>query len=639
MAQEKITIKFIPDGHTDLIKALNNLAKAQREVQNVVASAGKVVKGATVTTQKFSTIAAGLTTKLKAQGLSWKKLGVEANLVKRAYKGNKLAIEKLRVAMKQGHNGSRLLHNSFATLRSQLLLFQFAMAMGVRQLVKFADQAAKIESMSRAFNTLAGGGETATIAMDKLKVATDGTMSQFDLFQQANNAMILGVTKNSDEMAEMFDIAQRLGRALGVDTKLSVESLIVGIGRQSRMMLDNIGIVTDVEKANAAYAKQLDKSKDELTDTERRQAFLNATMEAAREKLATMPAEIASTQDAYDSLRASASDASVALGELFAQLLLLPEVSQGSASILREFADNIDNISLAARTALTLFFGLPVEFRKTAEAMGEISENIGETFEIPDLELSMDALRIPDDAIISWDKYLQKQKESEQINVDYQSSLNKIHAAFLENEEAMNMAVSGFSNMTSAMKGELDARMKNEMDALKATSAYQRADSDRRKTMEEGVTKKFASERTRLAKFEKASNLAQAGMNIAEGITRALSKANIPLAVLLGIMGAVQVTAIASTPIPKFATGGMIGGRRHSQGGTMIEAEQGEYIMSRNAVVSVGLENLNRMNQGGGGGAVTVNVSGNVLSQDFVEGELAENIKEAVRRGTDFGIS
>ena len=35
--------------------------------------------------------------------------------------------------------------------------------------------------------------------------------------------------------------------------------------------------------------------------------------------------------------------------------------------------------------------------------------------------------------------------------------------------------------------------------------------------------------------------------------------------------------------------------------------------------------------------SVVVNVSGNVLTQDFVEGELAENIKEAIRRGTDFG--
>ena len=90
---------------------------------------------------------------------------------------------------------------------------------------------------------------------------------------------------------------------------------------------------------------------------------------------------------------------------------------------------------------------------------------------------------------------------------------------------------------------------------------------------------------------------------------------------------------------PKMAQGGMIGGRRHSQGGTMINAEAGEFVMSRSAVQSVGIENLNRMNEGGGGGSVTVNVSGNVLSQDFVEGELAENIKEAIRRGTDFGIS
>ena len=57
---------------------------------------------------------------------------------------------------------------------------------------------------------------------------------------------ILGVSKNSDEMAEMFDIAQRLGRALGRDTASSVESLVTGIGRQSRLMLDNIGIIVKV---------------------------------------------------------------------------------------------------------------------------------------------------------------------------------------------------------------------------------------------------------------------------------------------------------------------------------------------------------------------------------------------------------
>ena len=89
----------------------------------------------------------------------------------------------------------------------------------------------------------------------------------------------------------------------------------------------------------------------------------------------------------------------------------------------------------------------------------------------------------------------------------------------------------------------------------------------------------------------------------------------------------------------KYEQGGYVGGRRHSQGGTMIEAEKGEFVMSRNAVQSIGLETLNQMNKGGGGGNININVSGNVLTQDFVEGELAESIKEAVRRGSDFGLS
>ena len=37
-------------------------------------------------------------------------------------------------------------------------------------------------------------------------------------------------------------------------------------------------------------------------------------------------------------------------------------------------------------------------------------------------------------------------------------------------------------------------------------------------------------------------------------------------------------------------------------------------------------------------GGIVVNISGNVLTSDWVENDLAENIREAVRRGTDFGI-
>tara|TARA_Y100001938_G_scaffold121181_1_gene168566 strand:+ start:2774 stop:4558 length:1785 start_codon:yes stop_codon:yes gene_type:complete len=133
----------------------------------------------------------------------------------------------------------------------------------------------------------------------------------------------------------------------------------------------------------------------------------------------------------------------------------------------------------------------------------------------------------------------------------------------------------------------------------------------------------------------------QAGIDAYAAANRALASGVPPFSYIQAAasyaMGAANVVQIEKG-IGKFESGGLIGGRRHSQGGTIIEAEQGEFVMSRSAVEAVGIENMNRINQGGGAG-ITVNVSGNVMTQDFVENDLAEAIKEAARKGADFGIS
>ena len=60
----------------------------------------------------------------------------------------------------------------------------------------------------------------------------------------------------------------------------------------------------------------------------------------------------------------------------------------------------------------------------------------------------------------------------------------------------------------------------------------------------------------------------------------------------------------AAAPQPNlgknYEQGGLIGGRRHAQGGTLIEAEQGEAIMTRGAVTMFG-PLLSQLNQMGGG--------------------------------------
>jgi hypothetical protein len=57
-------------------------------------------------------------------------------------------------------------------------------------------------------------------------------------------------------------------------------------------------------------------------------------------------------------------------------------------------------------------------------------------------------------------------------------------------------------------------------------------------------------------KVDKALKLAQAVMNTSAGVTKALSVGNIPLAVLIGGLGAVQIATIAQTKYKGFAKGG-----------------------------------------------------------------------------------
>lgn len=65
-------------------------------------------------------------------------------------------------------------------------------------------------------------------------------------------------------------------------------------------------------------------------------------------------------------------------------------------------------------------------------------------------------------------------------------------------------------------------------------------------------------------------------------------------------LGAVQLATVMAEPLPKAARGRYIQGRRHSQGGEVIEAEDGEFIMNRRSVQMFWPE-LSAMSVAGGG--------------------------------------
>ncbi|HUV64837.1 MAG TPA: hypothetical protein VMW24_13140, partial [Sedimentisphaerales bacterium] len=161
--------------------------------------------------------------------------------------------------------------------------------MALTAVIKGAERLQEIAPVQRAFDSLSRSiGSTADVMISKLRPATLGLMSDFDLMKQLNQAVALGVATDEKQMSKLTSSAVKLGRALGLDVNRAMESLVTGIGRQSRLMLDNLGIIVKAEDAYERYAKGLGKTSDKLTEQERKAAFTAAAMEALDKAVAKL---------------------------------------------------------------------------------------------------------------------------------------------------------------------------------------------------------------------------------------------------------------------------------------------------------------------------------------------------------------
>tara|TARA_R100000234_G_scaffold3488_1_gene2912 strand:+ start:6562 stop:8721 length:2160 start_codon:yes stop_codon:yes gene_type:complete len=368
-AQNTIEIKFQAKDAPKLKKAIESLDKATKSLISSQAHLSKAGKKVIDHQSRQTDALRKMQVRLKALGGSLRRSGVSTELLIKAQQGHAVALQMVRNQVaryerqlkglgettKKTSQRTRILGGSFAVIRSKMLLFNFAMALGVRQLINFSQQASRLDSMKASFASLAGGTMDSQKALEDLRIATNNTMSEFDLLQQANNALVLGVAKNSDEMAEMFDIAQRLGRALGRDTASSVESLITGIGRQSRLMLDNIGIIVKTKDAYAVYAEELNKSVDSLTEVEQKQAFLNATLDSAKRAVALAGDEFENSQSMFEKLSATSENTSAIIGEALTPAFIdLSKVLIFGLNKLSDFTRGIFGLSIALERRKTL---------------------------------------------------------------------------------------------------------------------------------------------------------------------------------------------------------------------------------------------------------------------------------------------
>jgi len=145
---------------------------------------------------------------------------------------------------------------------------------------KLGESGAELEALEVKFDRMARAfGKSAGEMLAAWEEASAGTLSRAEMMAKANQAALLGLPV--DRLADLLTIARNASEATGESVSYMFDSLVTGIGRQSKMVLDNLGIVFTAEEAYKAYAQSIGKSADALTAQEQQAAFLEATLQAA----------------------------------------------------------------------------------------------------------------------------------------------------------------------------------------------------------------------------------------------------------------------------------------------------------------------------------------------------------------------
>ena len=395
------------------------------------------------------------------------RLLIQAEVAKAVQALNK--VEKEQKDIKKQNDG---LKKSFAAVGGAIVS-----AFAVQALANYSKESlvlkARADSLTKAFTNLGRGIGLNEQSLEKFRKATNGTVSDIDLMVQANNAMLLGIVQNENEFAELIDSAQRLAKAVGKDTLFGIESLTTGIGRQSRLMLDNLGIIVKAEDAYKAMALATGKSVESLTDLERKQAFITATMESVRSKVANLGEESLDTNDSIAQLDVAIENLQIAFGEFMEGpgISFINFLTDGISG-LQTMSENIPGVIEGIK-------GFPTKLQEAFDSIGE-EQKIKITYDtfvgpmqpsefspdnvspfqalIPDEDEFLPDMKIVEETYDEIDRIIGKHEKGRKKNIEF---IRKLEADAHQERIAQNLQAAILSGQsakeaaTSVVKAEI----------------------------------------------------------------------------------------------------------------------------------------------------------------------------------------
>jgi len=205
----------------------------------------------------------------------------------------------------------------------------FALGKTVVEVKEMIAEALPMEGVQKAFYAMAASaGSSGQEMLAAFRVASGGMIDELALMQRFNKAAQLVSLDFAVNLPEAIGYLGKVSAATGESMDYLYNSLITGVGRLSKPILDNLMVMVDLELAYQDWAAANGKVADSLTQTEKQAAVMAQVMAQLRVNTAALasPTELA-------------SGAVAALGAEFANLrrdigsVFLPAVQAGATAL------------------------------------------------------------------------------------------------------------------------------------------------------------------------------------------------------------------------------------------------------------------------------------------------------------------
>ena len=166
--------------------------------------------------------------------------------------------------------------------------------------------AAQMEQITRGLEVLgARSGQSLGLVAKQLKDVTNGALNTEQSLR--STAQITSAGFDSGSVVRIGKLASDVSLALGRDMTDSMDRLTRGVIKLEPELLDELGLMTRLGEASAAYASELGKPVSALTTLEKRQGFMNAVMAEGELKFGGV-SDAAGNLKNYDKLAATFAD-------------------------------------------------------------------------------------------------------------------------------------------------------------------------------------------------------------------------------------------------------------------------------------------------------------------------------------------